>query len=409
MFGPFREILTIPGALGFSAAGLLARFPISMLGLGIVVMLSSTSGSYGLAGAVAAVFMIARAVCSPPLARLVDRHGQRRVMTPTVIVHCLALPGLIVAALEGLPVWVLFATAIVAGAAVGSVGSLVRARWVFIVTNQTQRHTAFSWEAMVDELIFMTGPIVVTTLGARFHPAAGLVAALFAVAVGSALFYGQRRTEPTPQPVTADGGGSVLQVMPIVVVVVMFVWAGAGMGSVDVVVVAYAQQRGMPGFAGLLLATLALGSLLAGFFYGAKRWQSETGPRFVVTVVVLAIMSAGLPAAGNISVLVLALFGLGMTVAPTLIGGNAVVQAQARPEQLTEALTWISTGLGIGISIGSAAAGQAVDRFDARSAFLVVTGFCIAVAVTGLIGMKPLTAHPRRVGSPRQTEPDSNT
>lgn len=405
VFDPFREILRIPGALGFSAAGMLARWPISMLSLGIVVMLSYTSGSYGLAGAVAAVFMIARAVFSPPVARLVDRRGQRRIMTPVVLVHCLALPGLIAAAVAGLPAWVLFGTAIVAGAAVGSVGSLVRARWVSVVQNAAQRHTAFSWEAMIDEVIFMTGPILVTTLGARIHPAAGLVAALVAVAIGSLLFYGQRRTEPAPQPATSGHAGSVLRLTTVLVVVIMFIFAGAGMGSLDVVVVAYAREHGIAGMAGFLLAVLALGSLLAGFVYGSRRWQSGDGPRFLVTVVLLAIMSIGLPASGNIPFLALALFGMGMTVAPTIIGGNAVVQSHAQPEQLTEALTWISTGLGIGISVGSAVAGQAVDRFDARTAFLVVTGFCFAVALVGLLGRKPLTRRPRRVDQPAVTMP----
>lgn len=401
VFRPFREILAIPGALAFSAAGLLARFPISMLSLGVVVMLSHTSGSYGLAGAVAAVVMVARAVCSPGLARLVDRYGQRRVMAPTVLVHCLALPGLIVSALAGLPAWVLFGTAIIAGASVGSVGSLVRARWVSVVETTTQRHTAFSWEAMVDEVIFMTGPILVTTLGAKLHPAAGLIAALVAVAIGSALFYPQRRTEPVPRPGTTGRGGTVLTKPTVFVVVIMFIFAGSGMGSVDVVVVAYTQEHGVAGLAGFLLAALALGSLLAGFVYGARRWQSEDGPRFLVTVALLAVLSLGLPAAGNIYVLALALFGMGMAVAPTIIGGNAVVGAHAEPAQLTEALTWISTGLGIGVSIGSAVAGQAVDRFAARPAFGVVTAFCAAVVLTGLIGFKPLTRRPARADAPR--------
>src|SRR5699024_7774418 len=192
---PFREVLSLPGAIAFSLAGMLARFLISMLSLGIVVMLSYTSDSYGLAGFVAAVAMIARAVCAPPLARWVDRFGQRRVMAPAVLIHCLAVPALIASALLGLPPWILVGFSIIAGATVGSVGSLVRARWVNITDGPSMLRTAFSWEAIIDELVFMIGPIFVTVLGAQIHPAAGLVAALMAVAIGSLIFYGQTRTE----------------------------------------------------------------------------------------------------------------------------------------------------------------------------------------------------------------------
>lgn len=392
MPSPFRDVLASPGAMAFSVAGMFARFPIAMLSLGIVVMLSYTSGSYSLAGFVAAVAMIARAVVSPALARWVDRLGQRRVMAPVVIVHCIAVPGLIAAALAGLPLWLLFVFAIIAGATVGSVGSLVRARWVQVTNSQASLRTAFSWEAIVDEMVFMVGPIVVTTLGARLHPAAGLLAALVAVGIGSAFFYRQTSTEPAPQPNTPHGGSSVLRTAAILVAVIMFVFLGAGMGAVDVVVVAYTNEQGKAAMGGALLAILAFGSLLAGFMYGSVRWRSTDGQRLLATIALLALMTIGLPVSGNIYILAIVLFFTGTTIAPTIIGGNAVVQAAAMPEQLTEALTWISTALSIGISVGSAAAGQATDQFGAQTAFLVVTVCCFAAAITGLAGFKSLTA-----------------
>lgn len=394
MLRPFREILSLPGALAFSTAGLLARLPISMVSLGVIVLVSYTSGSYSLAGAVAAAFMIARAVCSPSLARFVDQRGQRRVMVPATIVHCLALAGLITAAIVELHAWVLFATAIIAGAAVGSVGSLVRARWVHVTANPAQRHTAFSWEAMVDEMVFMIGPILVTALAARIHPAAGMVTALLAVAVGSLILYTQRDTEPAPSGTSSGGGSSVLRIPAVLIVIVAFIFAGSGLGAVDVVVVAFTREHGIAGYSGLLLAVLALGSLLAGFVYGSVQWKSKDGARLMGTLALLALMSAGLPASGNVFFVTLALFGIGVTVAPTIIGGNSVVQAYARPEQLTEALAWISTALGIGISLGSAMAGQAVDRFDAHTAFWVVTACSVAAMITGLLGARPLLRRP---------------
>ena len=83
MLRPYREILARPGALQFTLAGLIGRLPISMVGLGIVLMVSALYGSYGLAGRVSAVFVVVQALCSPQLAKLIDRYGQARVMRPS--------------------------------------------------------------------------------------------------------------------------------------------------------------------------------------------------------------------------------------------------------------------------------------------------------------------------------------
>src|SRR3954454_6407029 len=95
MLSPYRDVLTRPGALAFSASGVLARLPMSMVGIGIVLMVSALYGSYGLAGAVSAVYVVAQAVCSPQLSRLVDRHGQARVMSPAVAISAFGLVWLI--------------------------------------------------------------------------------------------------------------------------------------------------------------------------------------------------------------------------------------------------------------------------------------------------------------------------
>ena len=125
----YREILSLPGAWQFSAAGLLARSGGAMMGLGMVLMVSALYGSYGLAGALAASNAVAWALGTATLSNLVDRYGQRRVMYPAVIVAASSLALLVVFAILQLPAWTLFPPAIVSGATGGAPGALVRARW----------------------------------------------------------------------------------------------------------------------------------------------------------------------------------------------------------------------------------------------------------------------------------------
>ena len=46
-FASYRRVLTLPGAWVFSVGGLLARMPMAMVSLGIVLLVSSRTGSYG--------------------------------------------------------------------------------------------------------------------------------------------------------------------------------------------------------------------------------------------------------------------------------------------------------------------------------------------------------------------------
>ena len=64
MANPYAELFQVPGARAFVLAGMLARMPISMTGIGLITMLSQVHGGYGLAGSVAAGAVDGSAVCA---------------------------------------------------------------------------------------------------------------------------------------------------------------------------------------------------------------------------------------------------------------------------------------------------------------------------------------------------------
>src|ERR671932_871919 len=87
MLKTYRSLLSIPNARAFVLAGFVARLSISMRALGAVLMVSQLTGSYGLAGAVAAAALLGEAVAAPRLGRLVDRYGQRRGLLGGLVGH----------------------------------------------------------------------------------------------------------------------------------------------------------------------------------------------------------------------------------------------------------------------------------------------------------------------------------
>src|SRR5690348_7126710 len=158
MISRYRQVLGLPGALAFSASGLVARLPISMVTLGIVLLVSARSGSYGLAGTVSAAYVIANAVFAVPQGRLVDRLGQGRVLPWAILAFAVGLTTLMAAVENGWPDLVALAGAAVAGGTMPPIGSCVRARWSALVPDKRRLQTAFALEAAVDEAVFMIGP-----------------------------------------------------------------------------------------------------------------------------------------------------------------------------------------------------------------------------------------------------------
>src|SRR3954451_5664563 len=117
MLSRYRSVLSRPGAIGFSAAGLVGRLPLSMAGLGILLLVQGDTGSYGVGGSVSAVYMVANAVIALPFGRLVDARGQGRVLTVAALVFGSAMVVLVITVQADLPM----AAAWVSGVALVSV------------------------------------------------------------------------------------------------------------------------------------------------------------------------------------------------------------------------------------------------------------------------------------------------
>ncbi|MCA5891898.1 MFS transporter [Isoptericola sp. NEAU-Y5] len=411
---PYLDVLSVPGALRFSAAGTLARLPMSMIGIGTILMVQGLYGSYAMAGRVSAVLVVAQALVAPQIARLVDRTGQARVMTPMLVLTTIGLLGLVVAAALGAPEWVLWVCAAVGGASQGSYGSLARARWSYALPEPRRVHTAFSLESALDELVFIVGPVLATVLATSVVASGGLLVAAVVGGGGAAWFLAQRRTEPpatgrvaasddaqvvatvqTPE-VRALEGRSAIRMPGMPVLAVVFVAMGVMFGSSDVATVAFADEQGVKGRAGLVLACFAFGSLVSGLAYGARHWVSPLSTRFVIGAGGIAVGVSLFFFVQDLVALGAVMFVAGFAIAPTLINGNALVQALVAPHQLTEGLTWVGTALGVGVSLGSWLAGSAVDAVDSHAGFLVTMSggwLCALLALAALPSMRRRRPH----------------
>ncbi|MBE6482298.1 MAG: MFS transporter [Actinomyces ruminicola] len=425
MSSNYTTILRRPGALGFSIAGLIARFPMSMVGISTILAIQELYGSYSAAGTVSAANVVAVAVGAPVLARLVDAHGQSRIMLPATVGSAAALIGLAAAAQMRAPLGVLLALSALAGLLAGSFGSLVRSRWTGVLSTPEQVHTAFSLEAAFDEVAFIIGPVLATVLctSPALPSTSGWIAAVALQVGGGLWFFSQRATEPTPhrrtrrrlgtrrrptdsaahQPVTTPQTAPEAETRPVlrhgavVAVIAVFLASGAMFGANDVAAVAFATELGMKSAAGTVLAAWGVGSFTAALIYGSRPWGRPLWQQFLFGTTALAVGASTLMFAPNLVVLGVLMALTGMAIAPTVTTGNSITQVSVAPAQLTEGLAWVGTAMNIGVSLGSMFGGHAVDAAGSRGGYLLVAAVGWLAVVMCACGLRTLRrARPHR-------------
>ncbi|MER5842195.1 MULTISPECIES: MFS transporter [Streptomyces] len=380
----YGRLLRTRGAWTFLLPGFAARQPFAMLTLSIVLLVQHTTGSYGVAGAVAAATGVSMAVFAPYSGRLADRYGQRAVLVPGVLLHTLSGLALTALALNGAPLWALFAAAVPTGASVPQVGPMVRARWGVKLKNSPLMTTAAAFESVTDELTFVVGPLLATALCTAVDPAAGLVTEAGLTLVGGLLFAAQKGTQPevAAREHARVEHVSALRVPGVRVLIVTFLGIGSVFGGMQVSLAAYTESIGEPGLNGVLYGVFAAGNMLSGIACGAIAWKAAPERRLVIGYAALAVTASALWTAH--SALLLGGLGLlvGMCIAPALITGYTLVDDLVPAGARTEAFTWLTGAVALGQAAAVTVSGQLEDRLWSGAGFLVPMGGTVLALVT---------------------------
>jgi MFS family permease len=381
---PYLPVLRTPHALPMVLAAFIGRLPLSMVGLGSVLLVAAETGSYGLGGAVAAAGAVTTAVAGPVIGRWADTHGQSRTLLPIVAVFVASGAAFLMAVKGDWPLWTVFLSAGVAGACIPPVSSMIRVRWTHLLRGTHRLPTALAMESVVDEFVFIVGPVLVTFLSTTGHATSGVVTAFALAVVGSLLFAAQRRTEPPPHGHAARIGPAAIRTPGIRVLFVVGGAVGAILGSLEIALVAFADEVDAMPLSGVLIAALAVGSMASGIGWGTVHWRAPLRLRLAVVLVALTVLTIPLAVTPSIWVMIPFVVVAGIAVSPSLISSFTLAELLVPRSATTEAFTWIGTALGLGVAIGSSAAGKIVDVYGANASFLVATvsaGVAAAVVI----------------------------
>ena len=395
MFSAYTTLFRTPGAMKFSISALIGRMPISMDSLALIFIVVAVSDSYALAGALSAVASIVISIATPFWSRLADRIGQGKMLLRVVPMKIIGLSLFIALVMNGAPVWTWFVSIILAELAAINTGGLVRRRWLHVLSpdksttdeDEADKHvvnTAYSYEALMDEVVFIVGPITATACATSIAPAAGLIAGMILMSIGLPLFAMQRATEPPPSPVRVKDPHPPVIGIPIVQAIALATtFTGGFFGAISITVVGFAESQGQKSYSGLLLGLWASGSAVMAIINGLIKWKTSYAGRFLIFLTALTIFSIPFVFVDSIFGLALALFFNGFAIAPLIVNAYGVVQEAVPSEQITESFTWVVAGMPLGGAISSALGGWVIDTYGAQSALWVPLGFmCAALLAT---------------------------
>lgn len=367
---------------------ILARMPLGINALAVVLLARHQGLSYGVAGAAAGALAIGVGASSPFIGRLIDRRGQREVLVPLAIAHAMALGVVIAVALAGAPAGALVAASGAAGIAFPPIGSVMRPLWPRLLEgSEYLLTTAYALDSAIIEVSFVIGPLLTAVIVAVASPAPALAFSGAMSVLGTTLL---TATPPSRafRPTAPEGSRHFLGALMspgVRMLVATTLPIGFCFGAVEVTFPAFCEAVASRSDAGLLLAAWSLGSAAGGIGYGAVHWRLPAARRYprCAVAVPLGFLPLAIPG-GLVSMLPLA-FLSGVSIAPLLSTGNQAVGEIAPAGTITEAYTWPVTSLVVGIAAGNASAGAIAGSAGWRESFLIAAaasavGAALAVA-----------------------------
>jgi MFS family permease len=386
MLNKYRQAFAGNAAWRFSTAGFIARLPISMVGIGILMYVEAERGSYAIAGAVSGSISIAAAIGGPLSSRLVDKLGQHRVLPIQILLIVICSMALVLLIPSNVPAPYLFIFSIGSGLAYPSIGALVRSRWTALLVSGPILLTAFSIESMIDELIFIVGPTIAATTSVKIHPAAPQVIAMFLLAGGGLWLASMRNSEPPINKHQGKHGKPVILQNGLIYMWGVHIAIGMFFGAVETSIIAFTKIAGQPIFGGIVMAVWAFGSLLGGFVYGGLHFKSALQNQLIVVSLLLVPATVAMVFVESILALALLSIAAGIGISPLLIASAAITQRRSPVGRTTEAIASMYAGIGLGFAFAAAMAGWLIDNRGTSYSFALgalATIFTLAVTVIG--------------------------
>jgi MFS family permease len=383
----YGALFRVPHVRRLVLSGMLARLPMGMIGLALLLLVRENGGSYAAAGAVSGLYFVATAIGAPISGRLVDRRGQARILRSRAVSFPALLVGVCALALLDAPLALIGAAAAAAGGLMPPVGASLRSLWPRMFADAELRAAAYALEASLQEITFIVGPLLVALLTAAASPVLALGVAAVVGGVGTmliALAEPVRAWRPEEERHAASILGA-LESRGVLTIIGLSGCLGLGFGATEVGFPAFAELHGGAELGSIPLSLFAGGSLVGGLVAGARVTMPPL--RLLRVSAVLLTLGLALPLLGwSLPSMAALAFFAGLAIAPVVMSAYGLVDAVAARGTAAEAFSWITTAVFAGFSVGMALGGTLIDAYGAKSSFVLGTASAALGAVLVAVG-----------------------
>ncbi len=386
----YRDALAIPHVLPTFGAALVGRAAYALVLLPLLYAVTDATGSIAQAGIAVALYGAGASLLAPARAWLIDRHGARPVLALLILLFGGAIAALAATSLLDGPGALLLVLAVVAGAVAPPLGPTMRVAWGALAPNGDLLRRGLSFDAVVEELLYLAGPALAGLALALIAPGHALLVPAALVVVGGLLFVatptvGAMRARPRGATVTS-GQRSLLRDRRFAGMLLPALVAGGISGSLSVVVPVVVAADGGSAAAGIALGLFAGGSAVGGLLYGAMRAPGSPARQLIVLATALVAVSSLVAVATGAVVVGIVLAAAGLFFSPVMVVAYLAAHAAGGEHRQNSATTWVNTSHNVGGAAGSALAGILIQAAGAPLAVLAVAAVALLLlAVSGAL------------------------
>lgn len=395
----YIDVLTLPRVPTTFGTALIGRGAYALVFLPLLYAVTDATGSVGLAGIAVALYGAGASLLAPVRAWFIDRYGARRTLTVLIVVFGGTLAAIGTAALLALDGTLLIVLAAVAGSFAPPLGPTMRVAWGRLAPTEELLKKSLSFDAVVEELLWLGGPAASGIALAFIAPGIALLVPAGLVLLGGLLFVATRAVgDMEPHRVTTPESHHsrplVLDPRFIAVLLPTLV-AGTISGSISVSVPVIVAGDGGPAAAGIALGLFAGGSAVGGLLFGALRLPGSPVRQLVVlTTALVAISSIVALVTGAVAASIV-LAAAGLFFSPVMIAAYFAAHHAGGEHRQNSATTWVNTSHNLGAAAGSGLAGVLIQATTVAVTTAAIAGVAAALLIVSIVSGRKESARIR--------------